>query len=92
MTIKTLLVDDQQLVREGLRRMLEFDGDIKIIGEAETGEEAIKKARSMSPDVILMDVRMPGMGGLEATRQLKKDGCPGQRKNHLRKLVSRATI
>jgi len=76
MTIKTLLVDDQQLVREGLRRMLEFNGDIKIIGEAETGEEAIKKAKDMNPDIILMDVRMPGMGGLEATRQIKKDGCP----------------
>lgn len=75
MTIKTLLVDDQQLVREGLRRMLELDSDIKIIGEAETGEDAIKKTKDMSPDVILMDVRMPGMGGLEATRQIKKDGC-----------------
>jgi len=75
MTIKTLLVDDQQLVREGLRRMLELDSNIKIIGEAETGEDAIKKTKDMSPDVILMDVRMPGMGGLEATRQIKKDGC-----------------
>jgi DNA-binding NarL/FixJ family response regulator len=73
--IKVLLVDDQQLVRDGLRRMLELDDEIKIIGEAKSGEEALVKATELIPDVILMDVRMPGMGGIEATRQLKKSQC-----------------
>jgi DNA-binding NarL/FixJ family response regulator len=73
--VKVMLVDDQQLVREGLRRMLELDEDIEVVGEAKTGEEAISKADELNPDIILMDVRMPGMGGIEATRQLKAKEC-----------------
>jgi DNA-binding NarL/FixJ family response regulator len=73
--IRVMLVDDQQLVREGLRRMLELDGDIEVVGEAKSGEEAIIKADEWEPDIILMDVRMPGMGGIEATRQLKAKEC-----------------
>jgi DNA-binding NarL/FixJ family response regulator len=73
--IRVMLVDDQQLVREGLRRMLELDGDIEVVGEAKSGEEAIVKADEWEPDIILMDVRMPGMGGIEATRQLKAKEC-----------------
>jgi len=73
--IRVMLVDDQQLVREGLRRMLELDEDIEVVGEAKSGEEAIVKADEWEPDIILMDVRMPGMGGIEATRQLKAKEC-----------------
>jgi DNA-binding NarL/FixJ family response regulator len=74
-SIKVMLVDDQQLVREGLRRMLELDDEIEVIGEATSGEDAIGKVDEMGPDIILMDVRMPGMGGIEATRQLKAKEC-----------------
>ena len=73
--IKVLLVDDQQLVREGIRRMLELESDIRVVGEARSGEEALVKAQDLAPDVILMDIRMPGMSGIEATRQLKAQGC-----------------
>jgi DNA-binding NarL/FixJ family response regulator len=73
--IRVMLVDDQQLVREGLRRMLELDEDIEVVGEAKSGEDAIVKTDDWEPDIILMDVRMPGMGGIEATRQLKAKEC-----------------
>ena len=73
--IRVMLVDDQQLVREGLRRMLELDGEIDVVGEAKSGEEAVAKSTGLDPDIILMDVRMPGMGGIEATRQLKAREC-----------------
>ncbi|MGA2159174.1 MAG: response regulator transcription factor [Dehalococcoidia bacterium] len=73
--IRVMLVDDQQLVREGLRRMLELDERIDVVGEAKSGEEAVLKAAELDPDIILMDVRMPGMGGIEATRQLKAKEC-----------------
>ncbi|MDT8404019.1 UvrY/SirA/GacA family response regulator transcription factor [Sulfuriflexus sp.] len=70
MTIRVLLVDDHELVRTGIRRLLEdFDG-IEIMAEAENGEEAVSLVRKDKPDVILMDVNMPGIGGLEATRKL----------------------
>lgn len=73
--IRVMLVDDQQLVREGLRRMLELDNEVEVVAEAKSGEEAISKADEYQPDIILMDVRMPGMGGIEATRQLKAKEC-----------------
>jgi DNA-binding NarL/FixJ family response regulator len=71
--IKVLLVDDQQLVREGLRRMLELDDDIKVIGEANSGEDALLKVKDMNPDVILMDIKMSGISGIEATRRIKEE-------------------
>lgn len=68
--IKILLVDDHQLIRTGIRRLLEAAGDIEVIGEADSGEQALLQARVLHPDVVLMDIHMPGIGGLEATRKL----------------------
>jgi DNA-binding NarL/FixJ family response regulator len=70
MSIRVLLVDDQDLVRTGLRMILEAEDDLEVVGEARDGGEGVAKARRQRPDVILMDVRMPGMDGVEATRQL----------------------
>jgi DNA-binding NarL/FixJ family response regulator len=67
-----LIVEDQSIVRQGLRLMLEQDNQIKVVAEAENGEEAIKKMESQVIDVVLMDIRMPVMNGLEATRRIKK--------------------
>ncbi len=67
---KILVVDDHELVRMGLVRMLQDVSDFRVVGEAATGEDALKLTRELAPDVILMDVRMPGMGGLEATKKL----------------------
>jgi len=71
-SIRVLVVDDHHVVREGLRRMLEMENGIQVIGEARSGEEAIAKAISLSPDVIVMDLKMPGMDGITATREIKE--------------------
>ncbi len=71
-TIKVLIVDDHNVVREGLRRILELDNEIEVIGEAGNGEEAITKAVSLLPDIIIMDLKMPGMDGIAATREIKQ--------------------
>lgn len=68
--IKVMVVDDHDLVRTGISRMLADVTGIEVIGEASSGEEAVLKARSLEPDVVLMDVKMPGIGGLEATRKM----------------------
>jgi DNA-binding NarL/FixJ family response regulator len=68
--IRTLLADDQALVRGGLRAMLEAKPDIEIVGEAADGIEAVEQARLRRPDLVLMDIRMPRMDGIEATRRL----------------------
>ncbi len=68
--IRILLADDQALVRGGFRVILESEPDLEVVGEAEDGEQAARLAASLSPDVVLMDVRMPGTDGIEATRRL----------------------
>lgn len=70
--IKILIVDDHQLVRVGLRRLLEDEKDFKVVGEAADGKEAVELDKKLNPDVILMDVAMPGMDGMEATKRLVK--------------------
>ncbi|HEY9119487.1 MAG TPA: UvrY/SirA/GacA family response regulator transcription factor [Marinobacter sp.] len=68
--IRVLVVDDHELVRSGITRMLADSPDIDVIGEVSSGEEAIDFVRKDSPDIVLMDIRMPGIGGLEATRRI----------------------
>jgi DNA-binding NarL/FixJ family response regulator len=68
--IRVVIADDQDLVREGLRLMIDAESDINVVGEAATGRTAIAAARRFDPDVLLMDVRMPDVDGIEATRQL----------------------
>jgi DNA-binding NarL/FixJ family response regulator len=68
--ITVLLVDDHRLVRRGFRRMLEDEPDIEVVGEAGDGEEAVRQAQSLHPRVVVMDCALPGMNGLDATRQI----------------------
>lgn len=70
--ITVLVADDHAMVRTGIARMLDDAQDIRVIAEATSGEEAVARCRELRPDIVLMDVRMPGMGGLEATRKLQK--------------------
>ncbi len=74
MSIRLLLADDQPLMRAGFRMILEETDDIDIVGEARDGAEAVRLARELDPDVILMDVRMPGVDGIEATRRIAAAG------------------
>lgn len=69
--IRVMLVDDHGVVRAGIRTLLEAQSDIIVVGEASRGEEAVEKASEMRPDVMVMDLAMPGIGGIEATRQIK---------------------
>jgi DNA-binding NarL/FixJ family response regulator len=71
--IRVLLADDQALVRAGFRALLDAQGDIEVAGEASDGEQAVSLARQVVPDVVLMDIRMPGTDGLAATRQIAAD-------------------
>ncbi len=70
--IKVLLADDHAVVRKGIRLMLESEGDMEVVGEAEDGFEAMAMTEQLKPDVVLMDITMPKLNGLEAARQLKK--------------------
>ncbi len=68
-----LLVDDHVMLREGVKALLQMQGDITVIGEADDGREAMEKARELAPDVIVMDISMPAMGGIEATRRILQE-------------------
>jgi DNA-binding NarL/FixJ family response regulator len=72
-TIRVLLADDQSLVRAGFRALLEHSEDIEIVGDAATGTQAVALATQLRPDIVLMDIRMPEMDGIEATRQIGTD-------------------
>lgn len=74
MTIRVLLADDEQLIRVGLRLILDAEDDIEVVGEATNGREAVELAARLAPDVVLMDVQMPEMNGLAATQEIRSKG------------------
>jgi DNA-binding NarL/FixJ family response regulator len=76
--ITVLLAEDHTVVREGLRKLLDAESDIEVVGEAETGRQAVAMARKLRPDVVVMDIAMPQLNGLEATRQIRQ-GVPNVR-------------
>uniref|UniRef100_A0AAU3HT33 Response regulator transcription factor n=1 Tax=Streptomyces sp. NBC_01393 TaxID=2903851 RepID=A0AAU3HT33_9ACTN len=77
-TIKVLLVDDHQVVRRGLRTFLEVQDDIEVVGEASDGAEGVARAEELKPDIVLMDVKMPGMDGIDALRKLRELANPAR--------------
>ncbi|MFI0979077.1 response regulator [Streptomyces sp. NPDC021093] len=78
MKIRVLLVDDHQVVRRGLRTFLEIQDDIEVVGEAGDGAEGVAQAESLRPDVVLMDIKMPGADGIEALRKLRELANPAK--------------
>jgi DNA-binding NarL/FixJ family response regulator len=77
-TIRVLIADDQALMRTGFRMILDAEDDIEVVGEAVDGEDALRHYRALAPDVVLMDVRMPAMDGIEATRRLTATDPPAR--------------
>lgn len=75
-TVRILLADDHAVLRAGLRALLDAEPGLEVVGEASTGEEALEKTKELEPDVVVMDLSMPGIGGLEATRQIKELELP----------------
>ena len=75
LTIRVFLADDHAIVREGLRLILEAEGDIKVVGEAADGRKAVRGVRQHCSDVVIMDIAMPELNGIEATRQIC-ESCP----------------
>lgn len=73
MPIATLIVDDDRLFRQAVRQLLELESEISVVGEAGDGEEALQLAQELQPDVVLMDITMPRLSGLEATRRIKAE-------------------
>jgi len=73
MAISVLLTDDHQVVRQGIKMVLDLDPDLEVVGEASNGEEALRLARRLKPDVVLMDLVMPGMDGVEATGEIRRE-------------------
>ena len=78
MTIRIIIADDHSVVRQGLRMFLGLDPDLEVVGEAVNGAEAVDKADALRPDVVLMDLIMPAMSGLEATAEIRRRGLPSQ--------------
>jgi len=78
-TIRVVIADDQAMVREGLRLILDLQNDIEVVAEAADGHAALRAVAEHRPDVVLMDIRMPGMDGLQATERLLRGGRPGPR-------------
>ncbi|MGN6574902.1 MAG: response regulator, partial [Nocardioides sp.] len=72
--VRVLIADDQALVRRGFRMILEIEPDLEVVGEAGDGHEAVRMVAELAPDVVLMDVRMPGLDGIDATRQITSAG------------------
>ncbi|WHH59116.1 response regulator transcription factor [Petroclostridium sp. X23] len=76
--IKILIADDHLMVRQGLKQIVELENDIEVVAQASNGEEAVKLAMEIKPDVILMDINMPNLNGIQAIAQLKEKGCPSR--------------
>jgi len=76
--IRVLIADDHTMVRQGLKQILELENDMTVIAQAPNGEEAVRLARECKPDVILMDINMPGMNGLQAIKEMKDDNIPSK--------------